>query len=200
MKSDMTALELSLKYKTLLNKWGCNTPLRKAMFFAQLEAESGLKAISENLNYSAQRLLQIFPKYFKTLEEAKKYERNPQKIANRVYANRGGNGDEKSNEGWKYRGKGMLQITLKDNYKALSKDTGVDYVNNPDLLLNEADSIISALWFFKKNNIWKYVDSDNLDAVSDLINIGRVTSKYGDANGFSHRKELLEKNKKIFGV
>lgn len=191
------ALALSKKYKTLLKKYGINTPLRLAHFMAQAAAESGLKPISENLNYSEQGLLKTFKKYF-TPAQAKVYARKPQAIANRVYANRMGNGNEASGEGWKYRGRGVFQITGRDNYTLLTKDTGVNYLNNPDLLLNEADALISALWYWDKNNLNKYADQDNLDAISDIINIGRPTQKYGDANGFIHRREALQEMKQVF--
>jgi len=196
----MTPLELSKKYKTILNKAKINTPLRLSHFFGQLEAESGLKPISENLNYSAKRLLEIFPKYFKTLQEAKNYEKKPQAIGNRVYGGRMGNGLESTGEGYKYRGRGFIMTTGKDNYKALTKDTGIDYVNNPDLLLTEADSIIAAINFWTKINGNLLADKDDIDSISDLINIGRKTSKYGDANGFKHRLEAVTDNKKIFGA
>lgn len=194
----MKALELSKKYKTLLNKYEVNTPLRLAHFFAQIKHESNLQPVSENLNYSQAVLLKVFKKYFPTAESTKHYLKKPQKIANKVYANRMGNGDEESGEGWKYRGKGFIQITGKDNYRALTKDTGVDYLNNPDLLLNEADSMISALWFWGKIKANGFADKDNLDAISDLINIGRHTQAVGDANGFQHRKSSLIEMKKIF--
>lgn len=191
------ALVLSKKYKSLLKKYEVNTPLRLAHLFAQLAAESGLRPISENLNYSEQGLLKTFKKYF-TPAQAKQYARKPQAIANRVYANRMGNGNETTGNGWKYRGKGFIQITGKDNYTLLSKDTGVDYLKNPDLLLTEADALISALWYWDKNNLNKYADQDNLDAISDVINIGRPTKKYGDAHGFANRKEALEEMKQVF--
>lgn len=191
-------MNLAKKYKTLLNSYGINTPLRLAHFMAQLDHESGLKPISENLNYSAQGLRTTFLKYFPTVALANKYARKPEMIANRVYANRMSNGNEASGDGWKYRGRGFIQITGKDNYRLLSKDTRIDYLNNPDWLLREADSMIAALWYWKSINANKYADEDNLDKISDLINIGRITAKYGDANGFNHRKELLAKYKKMF--
>lgn len=191
------ALELSNKYKTLLNKYGVNTPLRLSHFFTQLKSESSLKLVSENLNYSAQGLLTIFKKYF-TADQANQYARKPEKIANRVYANRMGNSNEQSGDGWKFRGRAYLQITGKDNYKALSKETGTDYVTNPDLLLTEADSLIASLWYWKRANLNKYADSDDLDSISDLINIGRITEKEGDANGFTERETNLNEMKKIF--
>lgn len=186
------------KYKTLLTNSGINTPLRLAHFFAQIEHESGLSPISENLNYSTEGLLKIFPKYFKGIEVAKTYARKPFKIASRVYANRMGNGAESTQDGWKYRGRGLIQITGKDNYKMLSEDSGIDFLNNPDLLLQEANSMISAIWFWNKNKLNVLADEDNLDAISDIINIGKMTQKEGDSNGYKHRLELLAKYKKIF--
>ena len=106
-------MKLYEKYKTILETEGINTPLRLSHFMAQIEHESGLKPISENLNYSAERLRIVFPKYFISKEDAKRYAMNPEKIANRVYANRMGNGSEASGEGWKYRGRGFIQITGK---------------------------------------------------------------------------------------
>ena len=195
----MTPLEFSKKYKTLLNKYGVNTPLRLSHLCAQLLHESGLKPIQENLNYSEQGLLKTFKKYF-TAETAKKYARKPKDIANKVYANRMGNSTESSGDGWKYSGKGLIQITGRDNYKALSKDTGIDYVSKPELLLNESDSVIAALWYWNKINGNKHADNDNLDAISDLINIGRMTPKVGDAIGYENRKEHLQETKNIFGA
>lgn len=194
----MTALELSNKYTTLLNRNGINTPLRKAHFFAQIDHESGLKPISENLNYSTEGLLKNFHKYFRIKEAARSYARNPQMIANKVYSNRMGNGSEASGDGWKYRGRGFIQITGKNNYRLLSAKTGVEYINNPDLLLNEADAMISALWYWNTSNLNKHADNDDLDAISDLINLGRETEKYGDANGFIDRKQKLAYYKTVF--
>lgn len=188
-------MELANKYRTLLNRNGINTPLRLAHFFAQISHESNLLPISENLNYSKKGLMTTFKKYFPTADLAGKYERKQQAIANRVYANRMGNGNEASGDGWKYRGRGFLQVTGKDNYKRLYNHTGIDYVKNPDLLLNEADAMISALWYWNTNNLNKYADRDDIDKVSDIINLGRPTEKYGDSNGFKDRKAKLDKYK-----
>jgi len=178
-------MKLNEKYKTLLNSYHVNTPLRIAHFMAQIEHESGLKPISENLNYSAERLLVIFPKYFISNEDANRYARNPQKIANRVYANRMGNGSETSGDGYKFRGRGFIQITGKDNYTMLSKDTRIDFLTNPDLLLDEANSMISALWFWNKNKLNELADKNDIVAITKRIN--------GGTNGIEHRKELLKK-------
>ena len=196
----MEALNLSKKYNTLLKKNKVNTPLRLAHFFAQMMHESNLKPIIEDLRYSSQTLARVFKKYFPTIALANEYAYKPEKIANRVYANRMGNGSTESGEPWKYIGRGFIQITGKDNYKMLSKDTGIDYVNNPDLLLNESDSMISALWYWGKINANTLADKDDLDSISDLINIGKKTKEYGDSNGFKHRKECLAETKKQFKI
>lgn len=179
-------MKLTEKYKTLFENYKINTPLRLAHFMAQIEHESNLKPISENLNYSAKGLMQTFSKYFTTAESLL-YARKPEKIANRVYANRMGNGNEASGDGWKFRGRGFIQITGQDNYTALSIATSIDYISNPDLLLSEADSLISALWFWKKTGLNKLADEDNLKKITRRIN--------GGYNGLAHRTELLNKYK-----
>ena len=181
-------MDLTIKYKTLLSNYNVNTKLRLAHFFAQIEHESGLKPIAENLNYSANGLRKTFGKYFTDLE-AIKYQRKPEAIANRVYANRMGNGNEASGDGWKYRGRGFIQITGKNNYTVLSKDTRIDYLNNPDLLLIEANAMISALWFWQKNNLNVLADSNAINLITKRIN--------GGLNGIEHRKELFEKYYKV---
>lgn len=178
-------MKLTEKYKTLLNSYGLNTELRIDHFMAQIEHESGLKPISENLNYSSAGLLKIFKKYFATLEIAKEFARKPEKIANKVYADRIGNGDECSGDGWRFRGRGFIQITGRANYIELSKDTKIDFLNNPDLLLTEANSMVSALWFWNKNKLNLLADADNVVAITRRIN--------GGLNGLAHRKELLNK-------
>jgi putative chitinase len=190
-------MELYEKYKTQFNKYGVNTPLRIVHWMTQVNHESNFKAVREGLNYSSKGLLKTFSKYFKSRSEADLYARKPEKIANKVYANRMGNGDEKSGDGWKYRGINFLQITGKDNMTALTKATGIDFVGDPQKHMNEADAVISALWFWKVNNLNKYADLDDLDGVSDVINIGHKTAKYGDSNGFKDRKEKYEYYKKM---
>lgn len=135
------------------------TPIRAAHFFAQTSHESGnFKAFAENLNYSVKGLTVTFKKYFPTTEKALLYERKPDKIANLVYSNRMGNGDEASGEGFKFRGRGALQLTGKDNYKAFS-----DYLKNPEIMTNPdlvADqfSFESAIFFFDRNKLWEICD------------------------------------------
>lgn len=191
-------MNLHTKYKTILSKAGINTPLRLAHFFAQIDHESGLKPVSESFNYSPKRLLEVFSKYFPTIHHT--LGMNQQRIANIVYANRMGNGSEQSGDGYRFRGRGFIQVTGYDNYKNLSAYTGVNYVKNPDLLLNEADAMISAIWYWEVSKLNQYADKDDLDSVSDLINIGRKTVKIGDANGYVHRLERLNYYKKFFNA
>ena len=191
------ALELAKKYKTLLDKQGINTPLRLAHFFGQAYAESKLEVVSENLNYSTEGLLKTFKKYFNSTT-AKQYARKPQAIANRVYANRMGNGPEACGDGWKYRGRWFFQITGKANYIELTKDTGVDYISNPDSKLTEADAMVTALWYWNETGLSRFADVDDVDAVSDIINIGRRTGIRGDANGYAHREKYTRELKKLF--
>ena len=176
------------KYKKLFKQYKIDTTLRLAHFYAQLEHESNLKPIQENLNYSKNRLLQVFPKYFNA-KNVDAYALNPQAIANKVYGNRMGNGDEKSGDGWKYRGRGFIQLTGFDNYKSLTDATGIDYVNNPDLLLNEADAMIASLFFWNSKNINADADADDIEKVTRKIN--------GGLNGLADRQKKLAKWKKL---
>lgn len=180
---------LAIKYKTLLDKNGINTSLRLSHFFAQIDHESGLKPISENLNYSASGLIRVFRKYFTDIE-AVNFANKPQKIANRVYANRMGNSDEKSGEGYKYRGRGFIQLTGKENYYKLTEATDINFLENPDLLLDEANAMIAALWFWNKKGLNELADQDNIKAITKAIN--------GGYNGLEHRTKLLAKYKQIF--
>ena len=160
------------------------TPVRAAHFFAQTAHETGgFKAFSENLNYSAQGLQGIFGKYFPgNLEES--YARQPEKIANRVYASRMGNGDEASGDGWKYRGRGALQLTGKSNYEAFSK-----YLNKPEIMTNPdlvatTYAFDSAMFFFERNKLWTICDKGINDAA-----ILELTKRInGGTHGLEDRK------------
>lgn len=180
-------IELARKYKTLLDKNGINTPKRLAHFFGQAYAESKLEVVREDLRYSALTLSKVFKKYFPTIALANRYAYKPAAIANKAYANRMGNGNEASGDGYKYRGCWYFQITGFNNFAMLSKDTGIDFTSNPDSKMTEADAIVSAIWFWNKNNLNKHADRNDIDAVSDSINIGKLTSTVGDANGYAHR-------------
>ena len=163
---------------------------RAAHFFAQTAHESGnFKAFSENLNYGAKGLLGIFRKYFPTEALARAYERQPQKIANRVYANRMGNGDEASGDGWKYRGRGALQLTGKSNYQAFATYIGrPDVMDNPDLVAGEL-CFESALWFFDRNKLWSICDQGINDAA-----IVQLTKRInGGTHGLDDRRMKTKK-------
>ncbi len=146
-----------------------------AHILGQCHHESGgFVADTENLNYGAKGLLGIFKKYFPTEAVAKAYERQPEKIANKVYASRMGNGDEKSGEGWKFRGRGALQLTGKDNYKAFTAFIKEDCVANPDLVKGKY-FLESALFFFNKNGLLPLcttVTTDSITKVSKRVNGG----------------------------
>ena len=143
-------------FEKYCDKYEINTALRLAHFLAQVNHESSnMKVIEENLKYSAKRLLQVFRRYFKTLEEAKLYEFKQQKIANKVYANRMGNGSELSGDGWKYRGRGLIQLTGKNNYLKFSRwynDSKI-FVDNPDLLLQAQFAVLSAFYYWTTRKI-----------------------------------------------
>jgi putative chitinase len=163
--------------------------VRAAHFFGQTSHETGeFKTFSENLNYSAAGLKKIFKKYFNDLT-ALAYARNPEKIANKVYGNRMGNGDETSGDGWKFRGRGALQLTGKSNYEAFAKYLcKPEIMEKPDMVADEY-AFESAMFFFDKNKLWdicdKGVNEDSMLRLTKRIN--------GGTNGLEHRKALTIK-------
>jgi putative chitinase len=160
-----------------MEKFGINTINRLAHFLGQCHHESGgFKTLHENLNYSADGLKKIFPKYFPgTLAES--YARQPQKIANKVYGGRMGNGDETSGDGWKFSGRGVLQVTGKENYTKFSKFIGEDCVAKPELVESKY-ALASAAFFFTNNNLWsicdKGLDEGTITALTKRINGGTI--------------------------
>ena len=174
-------------------KYNANSPLRMAHFLAKCSHESdNFRLVRENLNYSAEGLKTTFKKYFPTDALAMQYARNPERIANRVYANRMGNGDEKSGDGFKYRGRGHLQLTGKDNYKAFGEFIGEDILSNPDLVATKYP-LTSAIFFFNKNKIWSICDKGDTDAV-----VTEVTEKVnGGRNGLQDRLNKFKTYKNL---
>ena len=151
------------------SKFEINTPLRLAHFLAQCGHESGgFRVTQENLNYSAKGLAGIFKKYFPTEAAATPYARQPQKIASKVYGGRMGNGPESTGEGYKFRGRGYIQLTGKENYTAFGKSIGEDMVANPDMVASTY-ALLSAAWFFSKNGLHKMADGGATDAVVTSI-------------------------------
>jgi putative chitinase len=159
-------------------KFGINTPLRLAHFLSQCGHESGgFKVVNENLNYSAKGLMGIFKKYFPTETLAEQYQRKPEMIASKVYGGRMGNGPESTKEGFKFRGRGFIQLTGKDNYIAFGKDINEDLVSNPDKVATDYP-LLSAAWFFSKNGLNKLADSgsgvDTVKAITKRVNGGYI--------------------------
>lgn len=159
--------------------------IEAAHFFGQCGHETaGFRYFEENLNYSAGGLLKVFGKYFDSEEKADYYERNPEAIASLVYANRMGNGDEMSGDGWKYRGRGAIQLTGRANYESFSDYLGVDVVENPDTV-EDLYAFESALFFFQNNELFELCTE-----VSEYV-IKKVTRRVnGGYNGLQHRIEL----------
>jgi putative chitinase len=171
----------------VMQKFGIDTPVKVAHFLSQCGHESGgFKVVNENLNYSAKGLMNIFKKYFPTPVLAEQYQRKPEKIANRVYASRMGNGDEASGEGFKYHGRGYIQLTGKQNYTAFGKAISIDIATTPDLVATKYP-LLSAAWFFSKNCLAKCKDASDASvlAVTKCVNGGTI----GLADRQKHFKE-----------
>jgi putative chitinase len=158
---------------------------------AQCGHESGgFKATQENLNYSAKGLLGIFGKYFREAGLAESYQRNPQKIASRVYGGRMGNGPESTGDGFKFRGRGYIQLTGKDNYTAFGKAINEDMTANPDKVATHYP-LLSAAWFFTKNGLHKMADEGSTDAVVTKITKRVNGGTIGLADRIKHFKEYF---------
>lgn len=188
MLSGMVPYPTEFYYRMI--EYDINTTDRAAMFLAQCAHESAKFTVTkENLNYSSDALRRVFRKYFPNVEIATTYARNPERIANRVYANRMGNGDEKSGDGWKFRGRGFIQLTGKNNYTAFAHsvdeklDSIVEYLDTFD------GCVESACWFWKTNNLNAKADIGDLEGCTRRIN--------GGLNGFDDRlawyKKYLQK-------
>lgn len=150
-------------------------PNRIAGFIAQIAHESGgFNFVAENLNYSAQGLRKTFKKYFPTDELAQQYARKPEKIANRVYANRMGNGDEQSGDGFKFRGRGLIQLTGKNNYTKFAQDLGISIDETVGYLETPNGAVSSAGWFWDNNKLNQYCDKNDFVTLTKRINGGTI--------------------------
>ena len=159
----------------LLPDYDINTPLRVAHFIAQTAHESGNYVfVQENLNYRAASLMSVFKKYFPNLELAQQYEKQPQKIANRVYANRMGNGDEASGDGWRYRGRGLIQLTGKDNYTFFAGSLGIPIEEAADYMSTFEGAAQSACFFWEQNNLNRFADANDVKGLTKAINGGYI--------------------------
>ena len=170
-------------------KFQINTPLRLAHFLAQCGHESGgFRATQENLNYSAKGLNGTFKKYFPTEAAAAPYAKNPQKIASKVYGGRMGNGPEATGEGFKFRGRGYIQLTGKENYTAFGKSINENICENPDKVASSY-ALLSAAWFFSKNGLHKMADGGATDAIVTSITKRVNGGTIGLADRIKHFKE-----------
>jgi putative chitinase len=173
----------------VMENFGVNTPLRLAHFLAQCGHESGgFRLTQENLNYSAKGLMGIFKKYFPTQALADAYARKPEKIANRVYGGRMGNGPEASGEGFKFRGRGYIQLTGKQNYTAFDAAVPDDILANPDLVSTK-HALASAAWFWKKNGLNLIADTGSSTEVVTKITKRVNGGTIGLADRIKHFKE-----------
>lgn len=186
--------ELLPKLNEVLGKYGINRNQRRfTHFLAQIAHESGhFGSLEENLKYSGERLWQVFRKYFRDEAEAMEFARQPERIANRVYAGRMGNGDEASGDGWRYRGRGFIQLTGRDNYREIGKKIGVDIEADPDLVARDVTTALlvsAAFWDSRKLNT--LADKDDLREITRRIN--------GGFNGLDDREKLLKRARAIWG-
>jgi putative chitinase len=159
----------------ILPEYGINTPERVAAFIAQCAHESGgFKFLKENLNYKAESLLKVFPKYFKTLDEARAYEKKPEKIANKIYGNRMGNGDESSGDGFRYCGRGLIQLTGKENYSWFAASLEIPVEEASEYLETFEGAVQSACWFWEENKLNQWADKKDILTLTKRINGGTI--------------------------
>ena len=185
--------ELVVALNTLLPKYNITTPLRIAHFLAQYAHETmGFTRFVENTNYTTpERLLAVFPKYFKSKIIAASYAGHPQAIANRVYADRFGNGIEQSGDGFKYRGRGLCHLTFKANYYQFTLETGIEAIRHPELLEEIHYAVMVGCWYWNKRKINALADANDSVAVTRAIN--------GGTNGLAERQKLLSLCQFVFG-
>ena len=196
LESQLLALGIEGKWleplKETFEKYNINTTKRQAAFLGQCMHESNnFKTLTENLNYSARGLMATWPRRFPTEEIANQYHRQPEKIANRVYGGRMGNGPEESGEGWLYRGRGLKQLTGKENYERCGSGLGVDLVSNPDWLLDPKYAALSAGWFWNRKQLNDLADSGDYKEMTRRINGGLI--------GYEDRVAQIEFAKKVLG-
>ena len=176
-----------------MEEFDINTPLRLAAFLAQTAHESkNFSKREEELSYSAERLKVVWPARFPDLAKAQQYARNPEKLANFTYGNRNGNGPEASGDGWKYRGRGFIQITGRANYQACGDGLGIDLVEGPEKLLQPDLAFRSAAWFWSSHKLNPLADVGDIKKITRVINGGVV--------GLDERLKLYNKIKKLLGV
>jgi putative chitinase len=192
----LTALGIDSKWEIPLNqafvKYDINTSQRQAAFIGQCAHESAnFKTLEENLNYKPEALMRVWPSRFPDLPTAMKYAHNQEAIANKVYGGRMGNGVEETGDGWKYHGRGLIQLTGKENYANCGSGIGVDLLNNPNLLNTPQYAAMSAAWFWNKKGLNALADAGDYETMTKRINGGLI--------GLDDRKAKIAKAEQILG-
>lgn len=195
LSTESNRIKYAEQIQKAMERYDISSVNRKRAFLSQLGHECAqLSTFVENLNYSATALRSVFGKYFPNAAMAERYARNPQMIANRVYANRIGNGDEQSGDGWKYRGRGGIQITGKANYSEASKKMSVDFISNPDLLATPEYAMLSAAWWWVNAGLNQL--ADKLGGEDDEKIFIQITRKInGGTNGLEDRLAIYKRTK-----
>ena len=193
-EQQLTQLGIDTKWlKPLMDtfiKYNISTTQRQAAFIGQCAHESGnFKTLEENLHYKAESLMKVWPSRFTSDVVAQAYANNPEKIANKVYAGRMGNGTEESGDGWKYHGRGLIQLTGKENYDRCGKAISVDLINQPQLLVEPNYAAMSAGWFWNKAGLNDVADANDIETMTKRINGGLL--------GLDDRKAKIAKAKQI---
>jgi len=175
-------------------------PLRQAAFLAQVLLESSeFRQLQESLNYSVARLREVWPKRFPSDEVAVQYAQQPEKLANRVYADRMGNGDEASGDGWRYRGRGLIQLTGRENYARFANAAGIDALGQPDLLAGPPGAVLSAAWFWHSRGLNELADrTQGPDGNAAFVEL--TTRINGGVNGLAQRHAYWDRVRKVLAV
>ena len=189
----VTASKMAAAIEPRLAEWGINSLLERAHFMAQACHESGgFTRLEENLNYrNPERLDQMFLRVRSKADAEALIAQGPKAIANRVYASRNGNGPEETGDGWAFRGRGLFQLTGRDNYARAGAALSRPYITKPDLVAEPDDAVLTALWFWKQNGCSRFANMDDVEGVTRIIN-GKALA------GLEDRRELTEKAKRIF--
>ena len=173
-------------------KYDISTPKRQAAFIGQCQHESNnFRVLEENLHYSAHGLMATWPSRFTSELVADQYANNPEKIANKVYAGRMGNGNEESGDGWAYHGRGLIQLTGRDNYSAAAQNLGFAYIDNPELLVQPKHAALTAGWFWNKKGLNELADAQEYGQMTKRINGGLL--------GLDDRIAKITKAKQVLG-
>jgi putative chitinase len=196
LSNALQALSIDPKWEEPLqatfDKYEINTPKRQAAFIGQCAHESGnFKTLEENLNYKPEALMRVWPSRFPDLPTAMKYAHNPEKIANKVYGGRMGNGVEETGDGWKYHGRGLIQLTGKENYANCGSGIGIDLLSTPNLLTLPEQACLSAGWFWNRKQLNSLADSGDFETMTKRINGGLI--------GLDDRKAKIAKAISLLG-